>query len=360
MRLPIRLIILWVIFSNLWPPLHLSACSAFFLKYDSSKILGKNLDWDLEEGLININKRQTTKDALMVNPLLYGRPARWTARYGSVTFNQHGREMPMGGMNEEGLVVEALFLGETRYPKRDHRPAVRGLQWVQYQLDMHRTVEEVIASDAQLRIRPTRSPGHHYLVADRSGDCAAIEFINGEMVYHRGDLLPVRALTNTTYDRSLHYWHRGRPPLLEPFDSIKRFLQVARKLQDYDPTSPAVNYAFEILSAVRHFEFTRWSIVYDINNLQIHFFTRENQSIRYFDLRTFDFSCATPVKQLNIQTRLSENVSRHFSDYDYLANRDLIAKIYRNNPYMSEFPVEVLETMARPPADIPCSRNVAK
>lgn len=347
--------------SFLWPQAHLSACTAFFLESSAGGgILGKNLDWNTGEGLIYVNKRETSKEALMINPSVHGKPARWTSRYGSVTFNQHGREMPMGGMNEEGLVVEALFLSKTRYPRLDRRPAVRGLQWVQYQLDMCHSIGEVIASDARIRIRPTKSPGHHYLVADRNGDCATIEFIDGEMVWHRGELLPVQALTNTSYAKSLHYWRKGRPPVFDSYYSVWRFLRVGKKLQKYNPASPAVDYAFEVLNTVAKSEFTRWSIVYDIQNRRIHFFTSNHQRIQHFDLTTFDFSCATPVKQLNIQTRLSGNVSRHFSDYDYLANRDLIAKIYRNNPYMTEFPVEVLETMARPPADIPCSRNVAE
>lgn len=37
----------------------------------------------------------------------HARSARlgWTSRYASVTFNQWGREFPMDGMNEAGLVV---------------------------------------------------------------------------------------------------------------------------------------------------------------------------------------------------------------------------------------------------------------
>ena len=37
-----------------------------------------------------------------------GTPASWVSKYGSVTFNQYGRELPTGGMNEAGLVVETI------------------------------------------------------------------------------------------------------------------------------------------------------------------------------------------------------------------------------------------------------------
>lgn len=35
-----------------------------------------------------------------------------TSKYGSITFNQYRKEFPIGGMNEKGLVIEALWLNE--------------------------------------------------------------------------------------------------------------------------------------------------------------------------------------------------------------------------------------------------------
>ena len=54
----------------------------------------------------------------------------WTSTYGSATFNQYGREFPMGAMNEAGLVVETMMLDETEYPEADSRPAINILQWI--------------------------------------------------------------------------------------------------------------------------------------------------------------------------------------------------------------------------------------
>ena len=84
------------------------------------------------------------------------KPASWVSRYGSVTFNQYGREFPNGGMNEAGLVVELMWLDDTTYPATDGRPALDCLEWIQYQLDTAATL-----SDHRLRLR--RVPG------DRSG-----------------------------------------------------------------------------------------------------------------------------------------------------------------------------------------------
>ena len=40
-------------------------------------------------------------------------------KYGAIFFNQFGREFPMGGMNEAGLVVELMWLDETVFPSPD-------------------------------------------------------------------------------------------------------------------------------------------------------------------------------------------------------------------------------------------------
>lgn len=37
----------------------------------------------------------------------------------------------------------------------------------------------------------------HWLVCDSTGQCATVEFLKGKTVYHTGDELPVKALTNS-------------------------------------------------------------------------------------------------------------------------------------------------------------------
>ena len=116
------------------------------------------------EGMVIVNKRHVAKTAMGST-----HPARWTSTYGSVTFNQYGRELPMGVMKESGLVMATLWLKDSEYAVPDDRPAVNTLQWIQYQLDTAHTVDEVIASDAHVRVSPGGSAKVHYLVCDRLG-----------------------------------------------------------------------------------------------------------------------------------------------------------------------------------------------
>ena len=72
-------------------------------------------------------------------------------------------------------------------------------------LDNYSTVEEVIASDSLIRIKDYVD---HYLICDKNGNCATIEFLEGKMVYHTGANLPVKVLTNNSYERSVADWNR--------------------------------------------------------------------------------------------------------------------------------------------------------
>src|SRR5512138_3484587 len=83
-------------------------CSAFLADAAGGPVVGKSYDWRDERGLVVVNKRGLAKRALVLSPR--DRPAAWRSRYASVTFNQYGRELPNGGMNEAGLVVEVLIL----------------------------------------------------------------------------------------------------------------------------------------------------------------------------------------------------------------------------------------------------------
>ena len=137
----------------------------------------------------------------------------------------------MDGVNQAGLVVAEMWLDGTSYPAADSRPPIGELPWMQYQLDNCATVEEVIRTDAIVRISPGSTP-LHFLVADRTGDAAVIEFLSGSIVVHRGDALPVRVLTNNTYDDSLanlrqYVGFGGNTPIPSSSGSLSRFARAA-------------------------------------------------------------------------------------------------------------------------------------
>jgi choloylglycine hydrolase len=297
------------------------ACTTFLLQGGGALYFGRNLDWYWEDGIVVVNPRDVQKAAFV---LPGNAPAKWLSRYGSVTFNQFGREMPFGGMNEAGLVVENMWLDETEYAPRDSRPTVNLLQWIQYQLDTCRTVAEVISNDSRLRIEPPPASAKslariHYLLCDSTGDLATVEFLKGAMVCHHGDSLPLHALANDPYADSLAYAQAHAlpeklPTRLKDLSSYARFNCAAARASRFNPTSPDKDlaYAFATLDQVAQGDFTVWSIVYDVRAKKIHFKTHKNPQARVLDLAALDFSCASAPRFMNIESKPADGGNFNF------------------------------------------------
>lgn len=329
------------------------ACTTFCLKNKSQVLFGKNYDWMIGDGLIFVNKRGVAKTSTEdVNP------AKWVSKYGSVTFNQYGWESPSGGMNEAGLVIELMWLDDTTYPKADDRPVLDVLEWIQFNLDTAATTQEVIRNSANVRI--ASEVKLHYLVNDKSGDSATIEFLNGELVAHSGDDLPVAALTNDTYARSIEYSRDGSPKSSE--SSLDRFSRAATKSKDFDSDlrneKASVDYAFDILKDVAQKDSTQWSIVYDQTRGRIYFHTRKQSGLKSIDAKAFDYACGTPVKILDIDLKETGDVTRRFKDYSRDANRDLIERSFRGTPFLRSVPSTAKDKFASFPEQFACAAFV--
>jgi penicillin V acylase-like amidase (Ntn superfamily) len=333
-------------------PREASACTTFCLERNGGLVFGKNYDFGIGYGMLVVNKRGVSKSAFVEPP---DSPARWTSRYGSLTFNQFGREFPSGGMNEAGLVVELMWLDAAKYPMRDSRPAVGVLEWIQYQLDNFATAAEVVANAEKIRIS-SQTP-LHYLVGDRSGGCASVEFLDGKLVAHSGPTLPARALTNDTYESSLAYLRaRERQQAHElPAGpgSLERFARAATLVRSAEKKTngSAVDDAFRVLESAANPERTQWSIAYDLAKLRVHFRTRANPNVRSVALSSFDLSCRTPVRTVDLDAD-----PRGFADYSPKVNRALIEKSYRGVDFLRATPASELDAAAAYSDSTSCAR----
>lgn len=332
---------------------NLIACTSFCLQDADNLVFTKNYDWHLDHGLLIVNKRNVAKTALLLDQS--ERPAQWVSKYGSVTFNQYGREVPNGGINEAGLAIEGLMLPETQYPTPDDRPAV--LSWIQYQLDNHSTIEQVIGSDKRIRESEVAGLPIHYALCDREGNMATVEFIDGKLVYHEGDTLPVKVLTNDTYANSLAYLKRyagfgGTERIAySSRTSLDRFVCAADRIRKYRPGNGTsiIDYAFDCLASVNQGDKTKWMIVYDLKRLQIHYKTLHNSKLKSIRLRDFDFDCHTPVQIMSINTARSGLLNPYFHEYEPDINRWLILYSCKLTEQLKDIPNEVLEQFAQYP-----------
>lgn len=333
-----------------------NACTTFFLSRNGEMVFGRNYDWITETGMVHTNLRGLQKTAL---DLEGGKELNWTSKYGSISFNQYGKEFPTGGMNEKGLVVELMWLSESKFPAADERPALSVLQWIQYQLDNCSTIEEVIATDKLIRIAANNAP-QHYLIADAQGRVATIEFLNGKLKVHQGASLPYPVLANSTYEesiRSIKNAKARKDSLAFTDNSLVRFQTACRMVETYkaeNTQQPIVDYAFSILDGVGQQDFTKWSIVYDLKNLKIHFRTASHRDIRIIEMKNFDLSCAAEPRSFPMDTKTKGIVTERFIAYSDETNRKKLKKAFAESRPRISIPEEAQEAMARTASSVSC------
>jgi choloylglycine hydrolase len=277
-------------------------------------------------------------------PVLSEKPTTsWRSRYGSVTFTSYGRDFIEGGMNEAGLIVDETNLIAV-YPPEDDRPGISCAQWMQYQLDNFATVDEVLAHLDDLR---PDGEGWHYLIADATGKCAVIEYLKGTAVVYTADELEVCALSNTTYRQALSHIPMdkafgGDIDISSGSDAYGRFLRMTILIKAFDPEKhgPARDYAFTILDDVAGEETLR-SVVYDAPARKVLWRTRSDNSIRWLDLSSLDFSPSAPTRIIDVETGGPGDVSSKLTEYSIEQNRQLVRGV-RDSGERSEATIRLL------------------
>jgi len=271
------------------------ACSALFVK-QSHMLLGKNFDWHGGEGVILQNKRGVKKVAYGLDK---ENVVGWTSRFGSITFNQVGKEFPYGGVNERGLAIEMLWYADSYY-EESGQPTVSELEWIQFNLDNYKTASEVQLYLDSLNINPVNS-NLHYMVADRGGRSFVVDFVNGKAVVSN-TVEEFQVLTNSNYLESLDYYRANKDNIdFESRESADRFCQLSSKAASQK--SKSVNGMFSILeesSEDRGNYKTYWTIVYDLPNQFIYYKTQDSPTVKEINLRGINFSTSTTTFAMDI------------------------------------------------------------
>jgi len=363
-QMPVIIFILVLItFVNIYP------CTSFIYKNGEFLFMGHNFDWITGTGLLIVNPGNLCKASLVDSSET---PVEWTSKFGSITFNQVGRELPFGGMNERGLAIVQMGLNTTVYPSKDSRPVIGACQWIQFQLDNFETVEEVIHSDSLLRIVDTNSK-FHYLAGDRFGNSAVIEFLEGRMVSYTSENLPLPVLANSSYAESIDCYKKKCDTQMNR--SLFNFCTAAGQIQSPNRSNAdsPVDGVFDILNSVSQGPLTKWSIVFDISEMKIYFKCFETPTIvgerkiflrppgeakiKIVSLNEFSFSCHEKVKVLDVHDPNDGEVNTYFMDYSKEINLEFIREaftFYKNWGASIELNDEIIEYMAGFPESFHC------
>ncbi len=250
----------------------------------------------------------------------------WTSRHGSVVcaFYEVGT---VDGMNEKGLVANALYLVESDYGKPDGRkPMISIAAWAQYVLDSFATVEESVAA---LRMEPfvmiapvlpnKRPAQGHLAISDSTGDSAIFEYVKGKLVIHHGR--EYRVMTNSpTYDQQLSlnsYWEQigGVAMLPGTNRAADRFVRASffmGAIPKTDDPKKAVAAVFSVIRGVSvplglstpgapNIASTIWRTVHDQKNRVLYFDSATCPTVFWVPLADMDLREGAPVKKLELE-----------------------------------------------------------
>lgn len=268
------------------------ACTRVVYECGDMVATGRTMDWkeDPQTNLYIFPRGTERRGALSDNTIT------WKSKYGSVV--AAGYDIGVcDGLNEAGLAANMLFLPESVYDRENDDRAIMGISiWTQYILDNFATVEEAVAelSKDKFRLDAPELPNGskstlHMAIADKSGNNAIIEYLDGSVTVYEGK--QYRVLTNSpAYNLQLavnDYWKQvgGMNFLPGTNKSSDRFARASFYIEAVDQ-SPSAEVAVPVLmSVVRnvsvpygismpdnpYISSTRWRIVSDQKNLVYYF-----------------------------------------------------------------------------------------
>ncbi len=260
----------------------------------------------------------------------------WTSKYGSVSFSFYGAAI-IDGMNEKGLVANALYLAEADYGQVDDRPVLSVMALNQYVLDNYATVAEAVRGMESDEIRisapilPDGSPASaHLSLSDPTGDSAIFEYLDGRLVIHH-DARYVVMTNSPRFEEQLaiqKYWNTvgGVNFLPGSINSADRFVRTGFLLaalpRDAQPRiitavpgqSVHMQHVASVLSLMRavsvplgvadpdkpNIASTFWRTVYDHQRLIAAYDSATSPNAFWLDLGDVDFAETAKPKMLSL------------------------------------------------------------
>jgi hypothetical protein len=236
------------------------SCSLFAALGLPNRLYGRNFDWKFSPAMILFTDPPDGYASVSMVDLEYLgiRPEDAKSLTDLSLADRTGLlsapSMPFDGMNEYGLTV-----GMTDVPANyvDHaaydpsKPTIGSIGIIRLILDQARNVDEAIAFFEHYNIDFRGGPLLHYLIADRAGKAALVEFYQKEMV-----VLPNK-----------DPWHLATNHFrcnAQGYGGCLRYRTISEQLSSVGGYLTAEN-AMQLLSQVRQ-AVTQWSVVYDMTS----------------------------------------------------------------------------------------------
>lgn len=317
-------------------PVQSDACSrVIYVGSDSLYVIGRSLDWKTP---IPTNlyvyprgmKKQGAKTKDGIN---------WTSKYGSVYAVSYDSGITEG-MNEKGLVVNALFCKGTVYnnASTSTKTPISNALFIAWMLDNNATTQEVtdMLTNTEFRLDVADFDGGtvatlHWGITDAQGNTAILEFDNGDIrIYNPGD---IRCMTNDPQwpdmEAILAYWDKigGKnfmPGTVSSPDRCVRGNYFAHHVEKTGDAALGVSITRSIMGTVSvpytyliqgepNVSSTQWRSYSDLRDRRYYWDVVTNSGIYYIDLNQCNLKKGAPVLKLDTSrtTDLAGDATSH-------------------------------------------------
>ncbi len=258
------------------------ACSLLAALGDAdSSLFGRNFDWEHSPMLLLYTNPEEGYAAVTCVDLAYliedAPPSVWDSLESQPMEILYplleAPYLPFNGMNEHGLAIGMAAVAPDTYLFDPEKETAGALDIMRLVLEGAQTADEAVEIIRSFSITNKGGPHLHYLLADRLGKAALIEYVDGELIVHQ-NLEAWHVATNFTV-ASVNETPIGQCPR---YDLITRTLHDAKGILSTDR-------AMDLLQQVSQSN-TQWSIVYDLSHLTIQMALGRD----FNTIHTFDFS----------------------------------------------------------------------
>lgn len=296
------------------------ACTVIYWNQSPDKLIGRNMDWYANaETEFWVLPRGIKRDGMVGKNSM-----KWESKYGSTIVYF---EAPIDGINEKGLTAHVLWLGESDFGKRDEKKPGMALGfWLQYYLDNFATVKEAVEFTKKNNFQLVntefegRKVGVHMYLADKSGDIAIIEYIDGKPIIHHGKEYVV--MTNSpTYDKQIanleqYKVYGGTKDLPGSTEAADRFVRAMYYLENLPLPTDYEDGIAKIFSVIRNVSqpfrnnvdpnrpdssTTRWRTVIDITNDIYYFEATNSPNLVWLDMKKVNYNKGADLMKIIVQ-----------------------------------------------------------
>lgn len=240
-------------------------CSTLSVKGDGYSLMGRNYDWQGDEGNVMIihtkpDDGYESYSTTWLDFLGFGEgfaPEEFSEKYMSIA----AVYVPLDGMNEKGLCVADLIAGDSEVTHQNtEKTDLTTTSAIRLILDKAATVSEAVALLKNYDMNSSIGMAHHLSISDKEGNSVVVEYIGGEMVVTETDVV-----TN-------HYLAKGEKFGVGNEESRRRF----EKIEGMKNSVNSNESMAECMENVSYESETQWSIVYDKEKLSFDFYSRRD------------------------------------------------------------------------------------